>query len=79
MNGSGSAGKDDPEWFIIVNPVLSDTNGGIHAVCSSPLDTSFADTNMDEFNSENEVEEHIEYECLLRRTRKWVWNFLRKH
>ena len=32
-NGSGLAGRDDPEWFIIVNPVLSDTNGGINAVC----------------------------------------------
>ena len=50
------AGRDDPELFIIVNPVLSDTNGGINAVCSGPLDTSLVDTNMNEFNSENEVE-----------------------
>ena len=47
MNGSGSAGKDDPEWFIIVNPALSDTNGDIHTVCLGPLDTLFADTNME--------------------------------
>ena len=59
-NGSRSAGRNDPEWFIIVNPVLSDTNGGINAVCSGPLDTSLVDTNMDEFNSENEVGEDIE-------------------
>ena len=59
-NGSGLAGRNDPEWFIIVNPVLSDTNGGINAVCSGPLDTSLVDTNMDEFNSENEVGEDIE-------------------
>ena len=32
-NGSGLDGRDDPEWFIIVNPVLLDSNGGINAVC----------------------------------------------
>ena len=62
MNGSGSAEKDDPESFIIVNSVLSDTNGGMHTVCSGPLDTSFFHANIDEFNSENEVEEHTGYE-----------------
>ena len=56
-NGHGSAWNDEPEWFIIVNPVLVDANGGINAVCSGPLDTSLVDTNMDEFNSENEVGE----------------------
>ena len=61
QNGSGLAGRDDPECFIIVNPVLSDTNGGINAVYSGPLDTPLVNTNMDEFNSENEVGEHIEY------------------
>ena len=60
-NGSRLAGRDDPQWFIIVNPVLSDTNGGINAVCSGPLDTSLVDTNMNEFNSENEVGEDTEY------------------
>ena len=60
-NGSGLARRDDPEWFIIVNPVLSDANGSINAVCSSPLDTSLVITNVDEFNSENEVGENIEY------------------
>ena len=54
--------KVDPEWFIIVNVVLSDTYGGISAVCSGPLDASLADTNMDEFNSKNEVAEEIEYD-----------------
>ena len=34
-----------------------DANGGINSVCSGPLDTSPVDTNMDEFNSENEVGE----------------------
>ena len=59
-NGSRLAGRNDPEWFIIVNPVLSYTNGSINAVCSGPLNTSLVDTNMDEFNSENEVGEDIE-------------------
>ena len=59
-NGSELAGKDDPEWFIIVNPILSDTNGGINAVCSGPLDALLVDANVDEFNSEKEVGEDIE-------------------
>ena len=59
-NGSGLAGKDYPKWFIIVNPVLSDRNGGINAVCSDPLDTSLVDTIIAEFNNENEVGEDIE-------------------
>ena len=46
-NGSGLAGRDDPEWFIIITPVLSDTNGGFNPVCSGPLHTSLVDTNMD--------------------------------
>ena len=50
--------KDDPEWSIIVNPVLSDTKGGINGVSSGPLDTSFAD----EFNNENKVGEGIAYD-----------------
>ena len=36
-NGSYLAGKDEPEWFIIENSFLSDTNGGINAVCSGPI------------------------------------------
>ena len=60
-NSSALVGRYGPEWFIIVNPVLSDTNGGINAVCSGPSDTSLVDTNMDELNSENKVEEDIEY------------------
>ena len=50
--------KDDPEWSIIVNPVLSDTKGGINGVSSGPLDTSFAD----EFNNENKDGEDIAYD-----------------
>ena len=60
-NGSELSAKVDPEWFIIVSVVLSDTYGGINAVCSGPLDTSLADTNLDGFNSKNEVAEEIEY------------------
>ena len=33
----------------------------INVVCSGPLDTSLADTNMDEFDSKNDVGEDIEY------------------
>ena len=60
-NGFGLAGRDEPEWFIIANPVLSDINGRINAICSCPLDTPLIDTNMDEVNSENEIEEDVEY------------------
>ena len=60
-NGPGLAGRDDPEWFIIVTPVLSDTNGGINAVCSGPFDTLLVGTNIDEFNIQNGVREDIEY------------------
>ena len=59
---SGLTGKDDPEWSIIVNLVLSDINRDINAVCSGPLDTPFADTNRDEFNNENDVGKDIEYD-----------------
>ena len=60
-NGSGLDQRNDPELFIMINPVLSDTNGHIITVCSCPLDTSLVDTNMDEFNSKNEAAEDIEY------------------
>lgn len=56
-NGSGLAGNDDFDRFIIVNPILSYTNGDINAACSGPLDTSLANTNMDEFNNKNKVGE----------------------
>ena len=57
-NSSVLAREDDYEWFIIVNPVLLDTNGSINAVS---LDTPLATTNMDEFNCENEVGDDIQY------------------
>ena len=60
-NGSGLAQRNDPECFVIINLVLSDTNGGINAVCSGPLDTSLVDTNMDEFIIKNKVGEDIKY------------------
>ena len=49
------------EKTFIINVVLSDTNGGINAVCSGPLDTSLVDTNMDEFIIKNKVGEDIKY------------------
>ena len=49
------------EKTFIINLVLSDTNGGINAVCSGPLDTSLVDTNMDEFIIKNKVGEDIKY------------------
>ena len=60
-NGTGLDQRNDPELFIIINPVLSDTNGYNITVFSGPLDTSLVDTNMDEFNSKNKAEEDIEY------------------
>ena len=60
-NGSGLDQRNDPELFIMINPVLSDTNGHIITVCSGPLDTSLVDTNMDELSSKNEAAEDIEY------------------
>ena len=49
------------EKTFIISLVLSDTNGGINAVCSGPLDTSLVDTNMDEFIIKNKVGEDIKY------------------
>ena len=40
-NGSGLKPSNDPEWYKIVNPVLTDSNQGIDSVCSKPEDTSF--------------------------------------
>ena len=42
-NGSGLTGAQNPTWFQILNPVLSDTNEGMNGICSSPADTSLSD------------------------------------
>ena len=58
-NGSGLVQRNEPECCVIINLVLSNTNGGINAVCSGPLDTSLVNTNMDEFIIKNKVGEDI--------------------
>ena len=60
-NASGLVQRNDPECFVIINQVLSNTNGGINAICSGPLDTSLVNTNMDEFIIKNKVGETIKY------------------
>ena len=39
-HGSGLAPKKYPDWFKIINPVLSDTNQTIDNICSHPKDLS---------------------------------------
>ena len=67
--GSGLAYTKDPDWFAIINPILSDANHGVEAVCSDPADTSFArqqylqhDFDDDDESGENELTESPEAE-----------------
>ena len=62
INGPALAGEHDPDWSIIVNLGLCNRNCGINTVCLGPLDTSFPDTNSDEFDSKDKVVEDIEYD-----------------
>ena len=44
------------------NLILLDINRDINSVYSGPLDTSFGDTNRDEFNNTNNIGEDSEYD-----------------
>ena len=37
-NGYGFTGAQDPTWYHILNPVLSNTNEGMDWICSNPAD-----------------------------------------
>ena len=50
-------------WVVYhSNLILLDINRDINSVYSGPLDTSFGDTNRDEFNNTNNVGEDSEYD-----------------
>ena len=57
MSGSGIAAPKSPDWFQIVNPVLSDTNQLMDNICSGPEDTSLIYEDEDEdFHIQNKTQ-----------------------
>ena len=50
-NGSGLAGKEDSEWFKIINPVFTDNNDDLNNLCPKPTDPTLVSCLcMDEFS-----------------------------
>ena len=55
-NCSCLAGAQDPTWFQILNPVLSDTNEGINGICSNSADTLLSNFFLQEEEENKEVD-----------------------
>ena len=57
------AASDDPDWFQIVNPTLTDANQGLKDVCSNPTETSLVDddnaSGEDNYADDEEQEQNI--------------------
>ena len=61
-NGSGLASSEDPEWYTILDPVLTDTNTGLDVICSDPAETSFVKNQNEEDGSEEDDDSNISSE-----------------